>query len=481
MEVAKVSAVEKDQKPKKIEELHEAMKIYNSIPRIHTNDCHCKIADRLVEDRDKEETAIRIVISDQLGNTSIGNLLTPEEGELLQPGIHLKKSNDRKNAATILLVTDEQGSLAHIDRIRIRRARQQLREHLKHKQVPLFFFMDPLHTIAFTSRMVINDIFKEFKFSFYPVRTTGHVECVRPALSMYVPELFVGVNKTKIHIQNGPVHPPKESLLKEYGTPLVKTSIQGAILFMFRLGMVLNCHLHLPAIGHQGQHVTELERNNIITSFLSELRFLRVPTDMTITTDGHNSATGIPIPEEYFEDQVYNIVRRISPFLEPTKLTSWPSQQQEEHPSPVGIVSSDCRCALCLTPDYGNKPLEITIFKGDINDLICSAPFPSNTASSTSSRSSKISPELQAVIASICDINDDFDTDEPLDYMNLCDEEEMQTFLNTHPGTEGDEEDTRNLPPPQTSNPELFKGYDMTFMCLSSSFPNSSLILSVTS
>jgi hypothetical protein len=231
MEVAKVSAVEKDQKPKKIEELHEAMKIYNSIPRIHTNDCHCKIADRLVEDRDKEETAIRIVISDQLGNTSIGNLLTPEEGGLLQPGIHLKKSSDKKNAATILLVTDEQGSLAHIDRIRIRRARQQLREHLKHKQVPLFFFMDPLHTIAFTSRLVINDVFKEFKFSFYPVRTTGHVECVRPALSMYVPELFVGVNKTKIHIQNGPVHPPKESLLKEYGTPLVKTSIQGAILF----------------------------------------------------------------------------------------------------------------------------------------------------------------------------------------------------------------------------------------------------------
>ena len=459
-ELAKVSALERGAKPLEIQQLHDAKKTYHSIPRIHTRDCHCQIEKRLVKDDEKEELAVRIAISDQLGHTSIGQLIVPEKGELLKPGIHLKR-DDNGRPTTLLLVTDEEGSLAHIDRIMIKRAHQQLKECLKKKQVPLFFFMDPLHTVAFTTRFVINDLFKELKFSFYPVRSTGHQECVRPALNMNNPELFAGINKTKIHIQNGPIRPLESSLMREHGTPLIKIPFQDAFLFMFRLGHTLNCHLHLPVTGKDGKRLSEEKRNNILTSFLSELRFLRIPTNTEITTDGYNSSSGAPISEEYIKELVYQVFRRLPPFLEPASVTSWPSRQSEEHPLPVDVISSGCHCALCLTPDYDGKPLETTIFKGDINDLICSAPFPSRSAYSTSSRSSKVSSELQIAIASICEIGEDFDTDQPLDFMNLCDEDDMQAFLNTHPGTEPDEEDTSKLPPPQTSNPELFKGFDM--------------------
>ena len=69
---------------------------------------------------------------------------------------------------------------------------------------------------------------------------------------------------------------------------------------------------------------------------------------------------------------------------------------------------------------------------------------------------------MKAKIASLCDIGEDFDTDQPLDPMQLCTEEEMEEFLNDHPGEMKElDEGTENLPPPQKSNPSLFDGFDM--------------------
>ena len=475
MEVAKVSTLAREAKPLEIRELHDAKKTYNSIPRIHTKECHCHINNRLERGNGKdikEEKAIRILISDPLGNTSIGNILELSNSRNLEPGIHIIEpqvfSTDchfayQRDKICILLVTDDEGSLAHIDKIMIKRAHQQLKEKLKHDQVPLYFFLDPLHSISFSSRLVINDVFKQFQFSFYPVRTTGCTGCVRPALNINDPELLVGVNKTRIHIQNGPVPLPEESLRMESGSPEIEMPFYGGYLKLFRIDQTFVCHLHLPYLNLKCRTLKETERNNILTRLFSELRFLRVPTNMEITTDGHNAHSGAKLPEDYIKDTVYKVVKKLPPFYQPAVITSWPCLQSEQHPWTFLPKIRECDCSLCMRYDLDEeeRTSEVIVYQGDINDLICAAPYPSSSTSSTSSRSTKVSSALQVAIASICEIDDDFDSDQPLDYMNLCGEDEMQDFLHTHPGTEPDEEDVSKLPPPQTSNPELFKGFDM--------------------
>ena len=252
-------------------------------------------------------------------------------------------------------------------------------------------------------------------------------------------------------------------MLREHGTPLKTILFYGSVLFMFKLGSTLNCHLHIPAVGINNQYLTESYRNRLVTSLFVELRHLKIPHEVQITTDGYDSVTGSKLTSDYLSKQVLDIVRNLPPFFPSAILKQWPSRNSEEIPIKVDLISNDCLCALCLTPDYQGAPCEIEIYKGNINDLIHSVPYPVNGSTHTSSSvSSRITPATRAIIASIIEVSDDFDTDQPLDYMQLCDEGELQTFLNTYPGTEADDEDVSNLPPPQPSNPQLFKDYDMS-------------------
>jgi len=490
MDVAKVEVL-RDNKPLHIIELHNAKKIYNSIPRIHSNECHCQIPSHLEE----HEVAVKILVSDRLGNTSIGSVLDDDKVYTLEPGLVFIPYSKKSKSPLLLMVASDDGSLAHIDKRMIGRVVSQINNYYrggkkKPRKTPLYYFLDPLHSIAFTSRLVINDLFKQIKFSFYPVRLMPeHSSCVRPAVYMSSPELFTNINKTKIHIQNGPYKPLETSLLREHGTPLIQLPFYDARIFMFKLGQTLNCHLHVPTFDDKGDYLTEACRNKIITSLFSELRYLRIPLNVEISVDGHSSVTGAPLTLDYLKDKTLEIVKNFPPFYEPSIFTKFPSRLALEHPVAVEITSPLCLCALCFAPDFSPKTKELVVYKGDINELICSAPYPPSTfscylrnrtlssrgssissvASSDSSRSdkscisrtSRVSSEVRNILASIGDVSEDFDTDLPLDYMELCDENELQTFLNTHPGTEGDDEDTSNLPPPQTSNPELFKGFDM--------------------
>ena len=461
MELAKVSTLNRDARPLQLVELQDAKKIYNSIPRIHSHECHCQIQKRQKED----EITIKMLISDRLGYTSVGLVTDKNKIETLEPGIKFIPYSSVTDSPLLLIVTDKEGSLAHIDKRIIKRAFNQVKEYLDRvRKKPLFFFLDPLQTVAFTSRLAFIDIFKQFKFSFYPVRILDdHPECVRPSLSMNTPDLFTGISKTKIHLQNGPIYPHSDSMLREHGTPLKTILFYGSVLFMFRLGSTLNCHLHIPAVGINNQYLTESYRNRLVTSLFVELRHLKIPHEVQITTDGYDSVTGSKLTSDYLSKQVLDIVRNLPPFFPSAILTQWPSRNSEEIPIKVDLISNDCLCALCLTPDYQGAPCEIEIYKGNINDLIHSVPYPVNGSTHTSSSvSSRITPATRAIIASIIEVSDDFDTDQPLDYMQLCDEGELQTFLNTYPGTEADDEDVSNLPPPQPSNPQLFKDYDMS-------------------
>ncbi len=94
------------------------------------------------------------------------------------------------------------------------------------------------------------------------------------------------------------------------------------------------------------------------------------------------------------------------------------------------------------------------VFEGQINELIArnskeSESLPCKTSNfsdisaisnmSTKSSYSRFAPEMQAAISSITGIDFKDDIDMPPDILELCDEDEMQKFINSHPGCENDE------------------------------------------
>ena len=71
---------------------------------------------------------------------------------------------------------------------------------------------------------------------------------------------------------------------------------------------------------------------------------------------------------------------------------------------------------------------------------------------------------MQAAISSITGIDFKDDVDMPPNILEICDEDEMQNFINSHPGCENDEELeslAEKLEPPQKTDPKLFGDNDM--------------------
>jgi hypothetical protein len=351
-------------------------------------------------------------------------------------------------------------------------ARKQLGKELqKQNLTPLYYFMDPLVKISFSTRAIINELFKEFPFTFFPVnKVAGHEKCIRPALQLNNPEIMTGVNKTRIFIQSGNAKPPQRFLEKENKTPISIARIANAMILMFKIGAILQLHLHLPTHDMLGNPLTELARNDIITQFFSEIRILRIPTDIEIATDGINSVTGLPLSHNYIEEQFKNITQNLPTFLEPTPRVNWPAKLSTNLPDLIDPTIFKCRCALCTISNnsdcsFFNNNLSVRehqIFKGQINDILENNNFSDTRSTISSSQNSRIYPQLRAAINSLGDVQEqEFDIDEPLDVMNLCDEDEMQKFLNKHPGCEEDDFILDPNLPTQKSDPNLFEGYDM--------------------
>ena len=469
-ELAKVTTVTKETVTHTFEEITQARRIYNSIPRIYTSTCHCQQKNHAKDN----ETVIQILISDPMGNTSIGNFQDPLKPQPFKPGIKIIKHDlpnretPNKKRATILLVTDEDGGLGGIDKSDMKRARASIRD-LAEKQgfQPLFFFINPLSAISFTSRFIITELWEHFQFSFFPVYPLpGHEHCVRPALRMNVPELLAATNKTKIHLQNGPAPPTDELLVKEKGSPVIKIPFKEATLLMFRNQTTLQCHFHLPAYDSKHQLLSEASRSYYISWLFSELRQLRIPTNVEITADGLNSVTGSKVSLEYYNTQLKDIARTLLFFPTPSARTLWPFKISEELPEMADTVMQGCKCTLCTGSLKTFPQQALSLFNGNINDLISRSKEHSHSGSlSNISQSSRITTSMKAKIASICEMTDDFDNDQPLDPMELCPEEEMQIYLKSHPGREYEIEaedlDESKLPPPIKSDPTLFEGYDM--------------------
>ena len=86
--------------------------------------------------------------------------------------------------------------------------------------------------------------------------------------------------------------------MKENGTPVFKTNIMGAFLVMFRHLQDLVCHFHIPLMDNDSKPVTETLKAKLVHSFLTELRYMRVPTNMVISVDGTDAITGLRLNEK---------------------------------------------------------------------------------------------------------------------------------------------------------------------------------------
>ena len=137
----KVSTVPKDREILPLGEFAQAQETYGKIPQILTSSCHCEIIKHLKP----EEEAVKILISDQYGNTSIGNILstctsTELQTKKLKQGIHImdKGTNTTKlttmDTLTMLLVTDEFNGLGHIQRKDFKRIKRRIEKILSKRK-----------------------------------------------------------------------------------------------------------------------------------------------------------------------------------------------------------------------------------------------------------------------------------------------------------------------------------------------------------
>ena len=313
-------------------------------------------------------------------------------------------------------------------------------------KTPDFFFLDPLTRLSHRSMDLVNRMRKKFKFTFMPVRHhPNHPDCVQFAHQNVPPEIITGTQTTRLHVQTGGSAPPEELTKKDKGTPVFKTSLLGATLTMFKLGVILMCHFHLPATSSAEILNTNYSDRAFYTLF-SQMRQLRVPTDFHITTDGLRAADGSSFPNEYYMNRLRNAARKLDPFMAPNIKCKFRTRQNFKQEN-VDILDPKCHCLLCkrkTNPSFDKDrgpPSMIELFKGDINELIGK-----NISSKESEKSTKSKRSVEAVISQFTAVDEeDFDT--PLDPLGLTDDDELDKFLNSHPGFE--DIDHEEEPPPE--------------------------------
>jgi len=451
-----------------IDKLLETRQIFNMIPRLVTTECHCDQTKHV----EQNETVVQIIITNKWGMGVTGCILDPLQPCELEPGFHLmylnplSKKGTRNNKFNLILVTDDDGGLGHITQKEIIKVKNKIQGLLKQDNLqPLFYLIDPLIEISFTTRQVLVDLWQEIPFSIFPARIlNGHEQCVRPSLNMNHDDFLVGIDSTTVHFQIGPAPPPVNMLQKDGGSIEKEISFKGASLFMFRDHNKLNCHFHMPLLDQKKQILTEAARNFYARWVFNELRSLRIPHRVQITADGFSAANGAKISNKYYITQLVEVLRDMLLFPEPSARVFWPLRMNEGCPDVTNPIKRNCTCSMCRDQDTIFNPGVVILYDGSINDLITKINDTGSNISEISS-CSRLTGDVKAVIDSICDTDDGFDTDVPLDPLELCPEEEMTSFLTTLPGQEQvneiDEMDTSDLPPIQKSDPKLFGDYPM--------------------
>ena len=455
IQMFKVNETGKDPNVANMTTLLQMKHIFDQIPRIHPipDECYCRAGEH-------DAPRVFIQLSDRYGLTSSGdNLVTtiPRIGDTseitpmtpLKPGLTIRKhfKDDRTKEEgpfySILVVPDDTGEYETITKRKMEQVKETIKDYYKDRKfAPIFLFLDPLVDISYHSMKIITEMFLVFDFDMLPVRhVTGHQECVHFSMRQFPPEIITGTHITRLHIQGGLCAPPPEIRRKDKGSPVFKTTVMGATLFMFKDGIFLNCHLHIPK-GSDNTNYGINWKERMFYSLMSELRRLRVPTEFHITVDGVLKEPELGYMTDGFMKVLKDTTSKLPPFLAHNQRCDFPTREVESEE--LILLSPACACDICSTPT--NLLTEegcFEIFKGDISRI--TQPKRSHTYRD---------PAL-AMIASFSAV-DEAEYDIPLDPLGLVDEESLYKFMNTHPGFEDEEteeetkahEERAKKPPP---------------------------------
>ena len=408
--------------------------IFNQIPRVDPSLCYCEII--------REPNHVLIQFSDQYGFTNtIRNLVTscpstqmrgdnPGPVKRFSPRFIIQNEEDpltREKRFGVFIIPKEDGTFSDITPNHIQDMRRTIITRLREASIsksPQFFVTDPLVDMSIETRDFLVDLYKELGFHFAAIkpRDDPHSKCVHFTKQQFPPEIIAGTQVTKLHIHqtNGPI--PDEHRIKTKGTPVFKTSIMGATLFIFRMGIFLMCQLHMPADLSNGI-ASDGWRDRLFHSLFSELRQLRSPLDFEITTDHYY---GEPFSKQIHLDILRNTLRKIPSFLPPNDRCMFPLPLTSEEE--IKTTDPFCPCLSCCTACNGQcttKPDIHEIYRGNINNLVNVHFKPSRVQINATNISVSTFTAVQA---------SEFDT--PLDPLGLVDDDEMDAFINSYPGLE---------------------------------------------
>jgi hypothetical protein len=449
---------------------------FDLIPRVgyrrFDSTCHCEIS--------KNPSCITIQLADRYGYTSTtSNLvsqlpernaewspmaydtLEPAPLEPQKPGllVQVHKVNpdeyhpdNLEFYITLLIIPDEDGSFSSITPEHMRRTKKKIEEDLKEYSdpPPSYFFLDPLNELSYQTMSMMVDLHELFKYRFHPVQpTVDHDNCTHFTRRCLNPNILPGTQATRLHIQTGKIRPPPDLLAIDAGSFLFTTKILGASLFIFKLGIFLNCHLHMPHGLSESPYRT-LWRDRILYITMSELRKLRIPTDIQISIDGDPYSPLAKQEVEAYSKIMHDTLDRLPPFMDPhDKCNMYVRPVDEEA---VDFFKEEyCKCCLCTTCPCSQTRQDtgaLYLYEGNLQHR-------SRRPKEEDLLVTRKKNPAHAAIGSFTAV-DEAEFDIPLDPLGLVDEEELHTFMNTHPGFENDnaEEENKSADPAPSSSAE---------------------------
>ena len=479
LELAKIDVVPRNDKTTDLTEIRQIKALFDNIPRVDP--------DSLLEVKKEGKQTfgnnhplqVHIQFTDRFGMTPTNdNLITCSSADgvvqplkPLEPGILIKKhfsgkikrltSEQKKKAVySIFLIPDENGDYSFISDAEISKIKKEMKMSFQGNGLPspCYFMLDPLTTMSIGSMDLTNRIWKQLHFNFMPcVFDPDYPENLQFSKQNFPPEILAGTMVTKLHIQSGSTLPPPELTKKDKGSPVFRTSVMGAALTIFKLGILLICHVHLPA-GAMGQSLNEHVKDRMFYVVFNELRLLRVPTDFHITIDDLPFSKDTDPPDKLYMSKLGETAFKIPYFYPPNQRCNMMTQNFEEEQ--VDLCHQYCPCLLCLekfnpftSPNDGKHGM-VELFRGDINTLVGQGrPAPGRFPPKAPDKSKK--KRDRAIIASFT-AEEEIDFDHPLDPLGLTDDIEISKFLGTTPESEYDDPPA-DRPQPVRSDPAILK------------------------
>jgi hypothetical protein len=317
----------------------------------------------------EDDSHIIVQLADKYGYTNTNyNLVTSSPDKTMNNGLpsSLEKQSSRliiqneedpasqRKKIRVFILPDKDGAYSSIQPLEIEAMRSNVTTQLQElgsMKRPTFFLIDPSVDMTIETRDFLVELYKQIGFHFIPLTPSQveHSECVHFTKRKFPPEIIAGTQITKLHIHQTENPIPDEFKMKTKGTPVFKTSIMGATLFMFRMGVFLMCQLHLPAEINNGV-MGDGWRDRLFYSLFSELRQLRTPLDFEITIDTGPYCNN---SRQMYLNLLSNTLRKVPSFLIPNERCMFPFPVTGEEQ--IDTTDPFCLCLSCANDEKYNK------------------------------------------------------------------------------------------------------------------------------